>query len=287
MRRTDRDIPTAQCGRNQQTSDSCPRWKRCVDFGLRLARLVYSPPSRLPRDTWRNYSILLRWLRDRAELPMGMSRHTVVNLGSGRGGEGFSLLAGDPIVRSLCMDLNPRGGADVVADIHRVPMADSRASMVILQAVLEHVPDCDRVIQEARRILSEGGVIYVEIPFMQGYHADPEDYRRLTGPGLNHILQQSGFEVVNSGPTGGPGAGLMAVLRSFFLGFFRSGSVLRHLLTPLVRWATLPLLAVDLALGHRKNQLIAPGFYAIGVKNSRCSGQGTAAESVLSGLEVS
>ncbi|PKK91064.1 MAG: hypothetical protein CVV64_04660 [Candidatus Wallbacteria bacterium HGW-Wallbacteria-1] len=267
MRKTDKKIPTHEyCEDGSDAVNSCPGWRKFVDLGFRLARLIYSPPSRIPRDTWRNFSILLRWLRERARFSGDRDSHLVINLGSGRGGEGFSILARDKDVQCLCMDLKIDGGADVVADIHQVPIADSVASLVVLQAVLEHVPDPERVLSEAYRILMDGGVIYVEIPFMQGYHADPEDYRRLTGPGLKMALEKSGFEVVTHGPTGGPGAGLMAVVRAFLLGFFRKG-ILRHIATPVVRWATLPLLMVDMAYGHRKNQVVAPGFYAMGVKS--------------------
>ncbi len=85
---------------------------------------------------------------------------------------------------------------DVKVDIamEQYPFPDSSFDYAICNAVLEHVADPLFVMQEIRRVLKPGGTIYVSVPFLQPYHADPEDYRRYTRVGLAQLLEQHGFE---------------------------------------------------------------------------------------------
>lgn len=42
----------------------------------------------------------------------------------------------------------------------------------------------DRVVQELYRILMPGGLVYMDVPFLLGYHPDPVDYWRFSLSGL-------------------------------------------------------------------------------------------------------
>lgn len=102
----------------------------------------------------------------------------------------------------LTVDLAPFKGVDLVGNALRLPIAEGAVDLVINTGVLEHVEDVDGVVAEFHRVLRPGGVVYTEIPFMQGYHPDPTDFQRLTYQGLSRTFKQ--FEIeemdVSSGP---------------------------------------------------------------------------------------
>lgn len=230
--------------------------ERLALFIFDALRFVYSPPSNLPAVSRRNFRALAKSLGPGA---------TVLNLGGGFGGTGIDGLDANPDLRILCLDLKKTPDTAVITDIMSPGILDCAADGAIIQGVLEHVADDARVLAEAARILKPGGFIYAEVPFMQGYHPDPGDYRRYTGEGISGALSRAGFEVLRCGPTGGPGAGLMAVARQFFLGF-PIGGVPRFLLTPIVRWALMPMLLLDLFIRPDRHSTISPGFFAFGRK---------------------
>ena len=64
-------------------------------------------------------------------------------------------------------------------------------------------------VAEMARILKPGGIAHVEVPFLEQYHDDPIDVRRMTAPGLALALEAQGFEVVARGAHIGPTAALL------------------------------------------------------------------------------
>jgi hypothetical protein len=68
---------------------------------------------------------------------------------------------------------------------------------VLSQAVLEHVPDPHKAIDELRRVLKPDGILYIEIAFMQPLHAVPSHYFNVTSYGLEHLLRD--WEVLEQG----------------------------------------------------------------------------------------
>ena len=107
----------------------------------------------------------------------------------------------------------------------RTPYMDDVVDVVIATGVLEHVEDDRLFMSEIRRILKRGGVAHIEIPFLQQYHEDPIDCRRLTFPGLRLLLEQMGFEVFDSGVHIGPTVTIMT-LTAYWLQLIFQGSSL-------------------------------------------------------------
>jgi hypothetical protein len=62
----------------------------------------------------------------------------------------------------------------------------------------------------------------VDVPFIQGYHGGPGDYRRYTEQGLRTEVERFGFVVEDSGVAVGP-ASAMAWITSEFLALLVSG----------------------------------------------------------------
>jgi SAM-dependent methyltransferase len=120
------------------------------------------------------------------------------------------------------MEIDPGPGIDVVGVAEFLPFATRSCEGVILMAVLEHVQDADKTLSEAARVLDEGGRLLVDVPFIQGYHPSPGDYRRYTEQGLRTEVERFGFTVEDSGVAVGP-ASAMTWITAEFLALLLSG----------------------------------------------------------------
>ena len=108
-----------------------------------------------------------------------------------------------------------KGGrsADVVADLHDLPIPDASFDFVLCTEVLEHVADPDRCAAELRRILRPGGGVLVTVPFVGELHEEPYDFRRFTSLGIEAMLREAGFTEVSAAPLTGYYGTLAHVLR--------------------------------------------------------------------------
>jgi SAM-dependent methyltransferase/uncharacterized protein YbaR (Trm112 family) len=137
----------------------------------------------------------------------------VLNVGSGSTRYGSDILN---------VEIAPGPEVDIVGVAEFLPIQDASVDGVILMAVLEHVQSAAKTLSEVRRVLRPGGLVHVDVPFIQGYHAAPGDYRRYTEQGLRTELQQFGFLIEDSGVAVGP-ASAMAWIASDFLALLISG----------------------------------------------------------------
>lgn len=112
----------------------------------------------------------------------------------------------------VALDAFPNANIDIVSDIEHTPLADASVDTLYCTQVLEHVRRPWIAAGEIRRVLAPGGVCIVSAPFLEPYHADPEDYFRYTVRGLEALFGEPDFEILESGAYGGAAA----VLVSFF-----------------------------------------------------------------------
>lgn len=103
--------------------------------------------------------------------------------------------------------------ADIVADLHRIPLADGAVDAVLATEVLEHVFDIEGVLHELYRVLRPGGRLQATVPFVIWEHESPYDFARYTSHALAHLLRQSGFVPSAALPLGGPYSAAAAALR--------------------------------------------------------------------------
>lgn len=166
--------------------------------------------------------------------------------------------------RVINLDIAALAGVGVVGDAHRLPIAEGSLAGVVSTGVLEHVADERRVVAEFRRCLKPGGGLYVEAPFLQGYHPDPGDYRRFTLEGLRALL--SGFEEVEVGVTHGPASAWVWVTSELAASPF-GWYPLQVAVRSAVGWLLSPLRFLDALLVSRPHaHRAASGFYFIGRK---------------------
>lgn len=170
------------------------------------------------------------------------SAHPVLDLGCGQ-----RHIAG--VVRCDIALSRPPG---IRADAARLPFADASFACVIATALLEHVPNPRRVVREIHRVLRPGGVVYVEVPFMEGYHAHPDDYQRFTFRGLEILFGR--FKIVDREVCVGPSSALCWMLREYPAAWVTSPRV-ALVLKWLAAWVTAPIKYLDYFLAK------APGAF--------------------------
>ena len=116
----------------------------------------------------------------------------------------------------------------LICDAHDIPFEDEVFDGVIIQAVLEHVLEPQRCVNEVHRVLKHSGLVYAETPFMQQVHMKQYDFTRFTHLGHRRLFRH--FQEISSGPVGGPGMAL-AWSYKYFLRSFTSHRQLSRFLT--------------------------------------------------------
>jgi len=92
---------------------------------------------------------------------------------------------------------------DVRCDAGNVPLLDDSFNCVLMTELLEHVPDPEKVLLEANRVLKPEGTCLLSVPFLIGVHPDPNDYQRFTEEKLERLLFDAGFKTIKCEPMGG------------------------------------------------------------------------------------
>ena len=164
------------------------------------------------------------------------------------------------------LDISYSPDVDIVADGCCLPFKDGVIPGIIIRGVLEHIAMPQAVINEIHRTLKDKARVYVEVPFIQGYHADPGDYQRYTLDGLELLC--SSFNKIESGICGGPASATAWILQEFLSQLSSFGSMwLKRKMSILFGWMCLPLKYLDFFMyGHPSAEIISSGFYFIGEK---------------------
>lgn len=173
-----------------------------------------------------------------------------LNLGSGNSDFGDGLLN---------VDLLPYDNVDVICDIENIPFKDNTVDYIINIAVLEHVPNPQKVISEIHRIMKTGAKLYCFIPFMQPFHASPYDFQRFTYEGMKHQFRE--FEILKLKAIG-PTSGMLWNLQEWLALLLSFGIKPLHTILYLFFMVlTFPLKFIDLILQyHPMSKNVASGF---------------------------
>lgn len=155
----------------------------------------------------------------------------------------------------------------LICDAHDIPFADGSFDGVVAQAVLEHVADPYRCVDEIHRVLKDGGLVYAETPFMQQMHGAPYDFTRFTIQGYRRLFRR--FEEIDCGVCTGPGMALGWAYKYFMLSFPRS-RLGRKLMELFVHFTAWHLKYFDRILVNRPFAAYgASGYHFLGAKSDR------------------
>jgi SAM-dependent methyltransferase len=194
-------------------------------FGSSGTTLLLHPdlPAAEPRPL---PGALHRWMVDRcyaghnrsASIKAALSRVLAPLDSGGWGlniGGGFSRLH----ERLITLDLEPRDEVDISADAHRLPFGEGSLDVIVSQEVFEHLANPAAALREVARVLKSGGHVYLQVPFIIGYHPGPTDYWRFTREGICALATTAGLEVVEREVAVGTGTGMYRVAVEFIAAF--------------------------------------------------------------------
>jgi len=148
----------------------------------------------------------------------------------------------------------------ILADLHRLPFADTSVDGVICCNVLEHVADARVACAEIARVLKPGGHAYVTVPFIFPVHPDPLDRWRWTLDGLRASLP--GFDELEAGVCGGPFSAFVSLTPTLLASVF-SNFCLFNAVRFTLGWLFWPLKFLDCIAcrSGRAHMAAAGGFY--------------------------
>ena len=147
------------------------------------------------------------------------------------------------------LDLYALPGVDVAANAELLPFPSGIFERVECDAVLEHVRDPVKVMDEIYRVLRHGGYAHIVTPFCHPFHEYPRDYRRFTPDGLKELANR--MEVVAEGWRTGPTATVLVMILEYVKLWlpFRAWRVIAH---GVLGWLLFPFRYLDLLLFHMK-----------------------------------
>jgi len=132
-------------------------------------------------------------------------------------GAGLNVGAGavvlDPRIKNL--EIEAGENIDYVGSAEAMPLPDESLDLIICQEVLEHVRNPWQAMKEFRRTLKPGGKLYLQLPFMIGYHPCPHDYWRFTGEGIEELALSTGFRILDQRESVGTATGHYRVAVEF------------------------------------------------------------------------
>ena len=162
----------------------------------------------------------------------------------------------------------PFPNVDIVADAHLLPYADNTVDAIYCEAVLEHLENPVRAVDEMFRVLKPGGNVIAITPFLQAFHGYPNHFQNFTVIGHSRLFSRAGFSVVESGACVGPMFTLVDMGYVFIREYFP-----RFLSLPCrVAWKLVGAILVPLGsfLAARNNgYVMASTTYVLGEKSRR------------------
>ena len=168
------------------------------------------------------------------------------------------------------LDVDPSDHTDCVGDALLVPFEANTFQLVLSQETMEHVSDPFRAVREMGRVLKTDGVLYLQVPFVLGYHPDPEDYWRFTHSGVRRLIEQAGLRCERVESSLAAGTGVHRILVEFLAGV--AARLVPQTYRPVKGVAAIifyPLKWLDgwLSVGSERDR-IAGGYFGIGRKTA-------------------
>jgi SAM-dependent methyltransferase len=163
-------------------------------------------------------------------------------------------------------DIIDYDNVNLVCDIDNLPLKDNSCDVIMNIAVLEHVKNPEKIVDEIFRVLKKGGKVFSFFPFIQGFHASPYDFSRRTIEGTKYLYKD--FNDIDVRIAGGPTSGLLWIFQEYLAIIFSFGSKRFHdIILIILMIFTFPIKYLDLIFRYLPtSKNIASGFYYTGEK---------------------
>jgi SAM-dependent methyltransferase len=136
------------------------------------------------------------------------------------------LLVGEFVAAHIGLDHedcpHDHANIDIFGTAYDIPNEDNEYDCILSTAVLEHLEEPQKAIEEAFRVLKPGGYAIYTMPFFWPLHEEPRDFFRYTKYGLQHLFEKAGFNIINLKPLSGYWM-MSLTLWSYYLRNFSKG----------------------------------------------------------------
>lgn len=112
------------------------------------------------------------------------------------------------------VDIFPFPNVDLLSDVKKTPFGDNTVDYIIVDAVLEHVPEPQTVCKEMYRILKPEGMVFCVVPLIHQYHAHPKHYFNITEDGLQYLFKE--FSKCEVKLYRGPTSAIISMIAEYF-----------------------------------------------------------------------
>jgi SAM-dependent methyltransferase len=155
-----------------------------------------------PKKYAHNYYILTRLRLIVEEVIEKYVANNAVNIrliDYGCGDSPYLPLFADKVAKYVTCDIdrNPQAEVKITRD-NRVPLPDASFNVVLSIQVLEHVDDVNMYLAEANRLLENDGLLLLSTHGQWVWHPFPKDLWRWTREGLTSVIEDSGFEIIDT-----------------------------------------------------------------------------------------
>ena len=137
----------------------------------------------------------------------GANSLKILVIGCGRARAAIEAAFSQTKFRFCHTDIDVNSDGDVICDAHDLPFESESFDGVITTAVMEHVLSPDTVAAEIVRVLTPGGFVYSEVPFLQAVHEGAYDFTRFSLSGHRRLFER--FDEQDAGMVAGPGTALV------------------------------------------------------------------------------
>lgn len=143
----------------------------------------------------------------------------------------LSGIAGSHVGIDMAGGFYGESAVDIIGVADSIPVRNGVADAVLSSQVIEHLPDPEEALGEARRILKPGGLLFISFPMLFPLHAAPYDFFRYTEHGFEAMCRRHGFEVLERHDQGGFWYMVSIFSERYFNAFNRSLLKRLHLVT--------------------------------------------------------
>ena len=151
---------------------------------------------------WLIHDLMMQFLRECAST---YARGILVDIGCGQ--KPWAAIFGPHVSKYIGVDLPSSAHGldqvDIVGSAYDTTLSSSSCDIILCTEVLEHLEEPQLALEEMSRILKDGGVVIVTVPFFWHLHEEPRDFFRYTCHGLRYLFERARFEVLEIRPLTG------------------------------------------------------------------------------------
>jgi SAM-dependent methyltransferase len=180
----------------------------------------------------------------------------------------YRSLIQDQVVKYDTLDIQQHDAKiTFIGDIQDMSFIESKSyDTALCMEVLEHVPDPSRALKEIHRILRSDGLLILSVPHLSRIHDEPLDFQRFTRYGIEAILAQHNFSIMELKIRGGLFSFLGHQISTIILGIFWSVPIVNKLVF-LLNSFLVTRLCFHLDKITDKSGIFAAGYSVVAKKN--------------------